>query len=155
MSGRLTKTFLRLLNAVHWCNSEPENAAKHLKTGRRGEDEVYFFLRREGYVIVARNWRAPGRHSDIDLIGWDGDVLCFIEVKTRTTREVASAEVAVDKEKRRQLSGMARRYMSKLSGARRLSQPIPHRFDIVSVYYDGPAGHVANITLFRGAFSMA
>ncbi len=41
---------------------------------------------------VARNFRLPNRGGEIDLIGWDRDVLCFIEVKTRTTRNVKPAE---------------------------------------------------------------
>ena len=71
---------------------------------RRGERDAYFYLRRRGYVMVARNFRSPLRRGEVDLIAWDGDVLCFIEVKTRTTRAVKPAEAAVDRDKQRALT---------------------------------------------------
>lgn len=101
------------------------------KTGRRGEEDAYFYLRKLGYVVVARNFRSPRCHGEIDLIGWDQDVLCFIEVKTRTSRLVKPAEAAVDRYKRREVAETAREYL------RRLPPECQWRFDIVSVYYDG------------------
>ena len=68
--------------------------AQHLVTGRRGEEEAYFYLRSLGYVMVARNFRSARRRGEIDLIGWEGDILCFIEVKTRSSHSVAPAEAA-------------------------------------------------------------
>ncbi|MGA2963997.1 MAG: YraN family protein [Candidatus Korobacteraceae bacterium] len=62
--------------------------ARHIKTGRRGEDLAYFHLRQMGYVMVARNWRTIRHRGELDLIGWDEQVLCFIEVKTRTSRGI-------------------------------------------------------------------
>ncbi len=44
----------------------------HLRTGRKGEEMAYYFLRRQGYTMVARNWRCARRKGEIDLIGWDG-----------------------------------------------------------------------------------
>ena len=76
----------------------------HLLTGRRGEEAAYFYLRRLGYMMVARNFRTPRRRGEIDLIGWHKDILCFVEVKTRTTHEVKPAEAAVDRDKRRDSS---------------------------------------------------
>jgi hypothetical protein len=54
----------------------------HLRTGRRGEEDAYFYLGRCGYIMIARNFRTARHHGEIDLIGWNQDVLCFIEVKT-------------------------------------------------------------------------
>src|SRR5579871_739540 len=104
-----------------------EQIARH-RVGRRGEEDAYFYLRKLGYVIVARNFRSPHRRGEIDLIGWDKDVLCFIEVKTRTTRNVKPAEAAVDHEKQRELAAMAREYLRHLPGQ------CHWRLDIVSVY---------------------
>ena len=104
---------------------------QHLLTGARGEEDAYFELRRLGYVMVVRNFRSPRCHGAIDLIGWDEDVLCFIEVKTRTSLDVKSAEAAVDRHKRREISEVARHYL------RDLPLLCQWRFDIVSVYYDG------------------
>ncbi len=79
---------------------------------------AYYFLRRQGYTIIARNWRAKGRKGEIDLIGWDGKVLCFIEVKTRSQPGLVPAEAAVDRAKQHELRGMAALY---LRSARRAS----------------------------------
>jgi putative endonuclease len=116
---------------------EPE----HLKTGRRGEEEAYFFLRKRGYVIVARNWRGGGK-GELDLIGWDGETLCFIEVKTRGSRGDVPAEAAVGMKKRDELVMTARLYR------RRVAPETPFRFDVVSVYL----GDEVEIELMKGAF---
>ena len=102
-SGRLTHAAIRFLDWVAAHTLPPDNSPEHLRIGRRGEEDVYFYLRRRGYVMVARNFRSPNRRGEIDLIGWDKDVLCFIEVKTRTTRDMKPAEAAVDREKQRNL----------------------------------------------------
>ena len=49
-----------------------------------GEMEAYFYLRSLGYRIVAKNYRSARDHGEIDLIGWDEGVLCFVEVKTHS-----------------------------------------------------------------------
>jgi putative endonuclease len=85
----------------------------HLLTGKRGEEDAYFYLRQKGYIMVARNFRTARHHGEIELIGWDDkqDVLCFIEVKTRTTRDVKPAEAAVDRKKRHDLRIVIRDYL--------------------------------------------
>ena len=83
------------MRALDWITERTlptENVPAHQRTGRRGEEAAYFYLRRLGYVMVARNFRSARRRGEIDLIGWDKDVLCFIEVKTRTTHDVKPAE---------------------------------------------------------------
>jgi putative endonuclease len=117
----------------------------HLATGRRGERAAFFHLRRLDFVVTAQGWRTPKAHGDLDLIAWDNNVLCFVEVKTRTTRAVAPAEAAVDTDKKRMLRKMAHHYL------RQLPDPdVPVRFDILSIYLK--AGSSAEFTLFRGAF---
>ena len=73
----------------------------HLATGRRGETLAYWYLRRAGYSIVARNRRLHG--GELDLIGWDGPVLAFIEVKTRTSLAAGPPEDAVNRGKRKRI----------------------------------------------------
>jgi putative endonuclease len=118
--------------------------ASHLALGIRGEEAAFFYLRRKGYIVTARSWRSHRYAGDIDLIGWDGDCLCFIEVKTRTTRDVASAESAVDERKRQTLRKMARHYM------RQLPAPAALRFDVLAIYFE--SGKQADFTLFKSAF---
>ena len=109
-SGFLTHAIIRLLDALTPHALAPPGP-EHQRTGRRGEEDAYFYLRKLGYIMVARNYRSPRRHGEIDIIGWHKNVLCFIEVKTRTTRDVKPAEAAVGPEKRRELAYVAREYL--------------------------------------------
>ena len=92
---------LRQLDALAALLGRGPRLAGHLATGLRGEREALFELRRMGYTVVARRWKNAKLRGDVDLIGWDGEWLCFIEVKTRTQRDAAPAEVAVDRDSRR------------------------------------------------------
>src|ERR1700723_1136608 len=60
-----------------------------LRTGIRGETYAYWYLRRHGYVLVARNFTSPGIKGEIDMVGYDGPTLAFVEVKTRTAVDPA------------------------------------------------------------------
>ncbi|MGA2857772.1 MAG: YraN family protein [Candidatus Sulfotelmatobacter sp.] len=124
-----TRTIVRTLDWVSQRTLQSDGKPPHLRVGTRGEEDTYFHLRKLGYVIVARNFRSPRCRGEIDLIGWDADVLCFIEVKTRTSRDVKPPEAAVDRHKRREVAAVAREYL------RRLPPSCQWRFDIVSVYY--------------------
>ena len=121
---------------------------EHLAVGLRGEREALFHLRGLGYVVVARRWRTAKLRGDVDLIGWDGDRLCFVEVKTRTGRDrMDPAEAAVDEPKREMLRRMARAYGKRFPA--KLQGEVTVRFDVVSVYLQ-PTG--AEFELYRGAF---
>ena len=121
---------------------------EHQRTGRRGEEAAYFFLRRTGYVMVARNFRTAVRRGEIDLIGWKEDVLCFIEVKTRTSHDVKPAAAAVDRDKQRELVRVAGDYL------RYLPATPQWRFDIVSVYYEGHSSH-PRFEVIENAFAVS
>ena len=149
MAGRLTRLAIRTLDALSRAartNSHPAEKPEHLLTGQRGEEDAYFYLREHGYVIVARNFRSPRHKGEIDLIGWDGDQLCFIEVKTRRRRSLVPAELAVDAPKEAMLRATAKTYL------RRMKQRPSVRFDIVSLYYEGGK---PEINLFKNAFPMS
>ncbi len=118
----------------------------HLELGRRGEEAAFFYLRRHGYTVVARDWRSGKVRGDIDLVAWEGTTLCFIEVKARGSRNVATAESAVDEEKTRVLRRLARQYLLALP-----LDPEQVRFDVLSIYYD--TQHRPEIELFRDAFN--
>jgi len=122
-----------------------EKTAAHHRTGQRGEEAAYFHLRKLGYTMVARNFRSPRCRGEIDLIGWEGDVLCFVEVKTRTTRDVKPGEAAVDGHKRRQIAAVIREYL------RRLPPLCQWRFDVVSVYYQKSKASQPQIEVFRNS----
>ena len=143
-NGRIVDGLTRVLDAVADFLRRPAMVAPHLATGRRGERMAYYHLRRMGYVMVARNWRTRGRRGEVDLVGWDGSILCFIEVKTRTSHAVATAEAAVDDDKQRELRAMAAAFL------RRRSPRPQFRFDVVSVYLIPGAEPV--IEVFKDAF---
>src|SRR4051794_25055445 len=107
MRGTMVKTVVRVLDGAARVLRRPAAKAQHLLTGERGEEAAYFHLRKLGYTIVARNWRSPKRRGEIDLIGWHDEVLCFVEVKTRTSRGFVPAEAAVDIEKQNDLHKVA------------------------------------------------
>jgi putative endonuclease len=118
---------------------------EHLRTGQRGERAAYFWLRSHGYVVVARAWHSARAPGDLDLIAWQGPTLCFVEVKTRTTRAVAPAWFAVDEHKRRTLRRLARHYLRQVP-----RRDIVTRFDILSIYFE--PGLRPDFEHFPGAF---
>ena len=175
MSGRITQAIVRLLDRVAPEPDLPEDAPEHLRTGRLGEEDAYFYLRRRGYILIARNYRSANHRGELDLVGWDGDVLCFIEVKTRTTHAVKPAESAVDREKQKELRLVARDFLRHLAGSGYGSHPwgesgasqaarsrhgeakrnvVQYRFDVVSVYYDRGFSD-PSFELFQNAFPVA
>lgn len=107
-----------------------DTVARHLATGMQGEDAAYFYLRRKGYTVVARRWSPGHKRGDLDLIAWQGELLCVIEVKTRTAHDMTPAEVAVDEHKRKMVRRLARQYVRQLP----MELPPQVRFDVISVY---------------------
>ena len=144
-SGQPTRAVLRVLDWLAEQTLPAEKIAAHHRTGRRGEEAAYFHLRKLGYTMVARNFRSPRRRGEIDLIGWEHDVLCFVEVKTRTTRDVKPAAAAVDRHKRREVAAVVREYL------RRLPPSCQWRFDVVAVYYDQSKASQPQIEVFRNS----
>ena len=106
------------------------------ETGRTGEDLAAKFLVRRGLRLVCSNFKVPiGRNirgvavsGEIDLIALDEDVLCFIEVKTRSSDEFASPLAAVDLRKQRQITRTARIYRKIFN-----LQSFKFRYDVVSI----------------------
>jgi putative endonuclease len=145
LAGVPTRTVLRLLDWLAEHTLPPQKIAPHHRTGRRGEEAAYFYLRKLGYTMVARNFRSPRCRGEIDLIGWDDNMLCFVEVKTRTTLDVKPGEAAVDQHKRRLIAAVAREYL------RRFPPSCQWRFDVVSVYYDSSQSSQPQIVVFRNA----
>jgi len=151
--GCITQTVLRGLDRLA-SKQAAEKLPAHLRTGRRGEEDAYFYLRRRGYVMVARNFRTARHRGEIDLIGWDRgkdkeDVLCFIEVKTRTTHDVKPANAAVDRKKRHDLRVVIRDYLRSLP-RRQFPETPQWRFDVVTVYYEGGSAR-PTFELFQNA----
>ena len=132
-------------------SAPPTRAAagrKARRTGVRGETFAYWYLRRSGYVMIARNFTDREVKGEIDLVGYDGETLAFVEVKTRTSPrgEFGSPEDAVTTGKQRHLSRMAQQFVReyRVGGA-------PFRFDILAI--EAPPGQRPVVRLHKGAFA--
>ena len=104
--------------------------------GALGESYAAAYLEQLGYRLVAANFKLPiGRNrrgavinAEIDLVAYDGDTLCFIEVKSRASDWFAPPQANVDLRKRRQITRAARAYRQMLG-----VEDQPHRYDVVTV----------------------
>jgi putative endonuclease len=120
---------------------------RDLAAGRRGEDLAHRYLRRQGFTIIARNYRLSSGEAEADLIARDGEDLVIVEVKTRESAEYGPPERAVSPEKQRHLIRVAREY------ARKTDTPWERvRFDVVSIILDSSLSDKPAITLLRSAF---
>ena len=112
--------------------------AAHLLLGRKGERIACRSLLREGFDILARRWR--GRHGELDIVAYEGDLLVFLEVKTRTSAQYGEPWEFVDPRKQLILQRTAEEFIAEYD----LGQ-YAYRFDIVSV-----TGK--EVALYRNAF---
>lgn len=125
--------------------------APHLGTGIRGEQEALYYLRSKGYEVVSQRWSSAKVRGDLDLVAWlsEADLLLLVvvEVKTRTRRDFAPPDSAVDAPKRKQLRRVTDAYLRQFP--REVRDKIAVRFDVLSVYLL-PTG--TEIEHFPGAF---
>lgn len=102
--------------------------ARHRNLGRRGEDRAHRYLRKQGFTVVARNWRPPQGGGELDLVAWDREKLVFVEVKSRAAGSASAPERDIDSEKmialRRAASDYMRRANFDASGS---------RFDVIAI----------------------
>lgn len=101
---------------------------QHGEVGRRGEDLAHRYLRRNGFIVVARNWRPPQGGGEIDIVSWEHDLLVFVEVKSRTSGEWSAPERDIGTEKIRALQRAARDYIR-----RSAADESRVRFDAISI----------------------
>jgi putative endonuclease len=144
-----------IFSLVHWAarkgiagrEEETDTKSRARRTGVRGETYAYWYLRRHGYIFIARNFTVPGIKGELDLIGYDGPVLAFVEVKTRTSTEkdAARPEDAVTHDKRRALSRIARQFLAQ----RRIPEE-KCRFDVLAI--ESRPGAPPVVRLHKGAF---
>ena len=97
------------------------------ETGLWGEDVAALSLSINGYTIVGRRVR-PSKHDEIDIVARKGNVLAFVEVKTRGSEAFGRPASAVDAAKRRALCRAAASFL------RRAGYPdLCYRLDILEV----------------------
>lgn len=102
--------------------------------GRAGEDYTVNWLRRQGYRILARNWLC--RWGEVDIVAQKGDIVAFVEVKTRRPGAMVSPLEAVNRTKQRRLLKTAICWM-KVS-----KSPFQPRMDVAAVTAEGRQGRV-------------
>ncbi len=115
-------------------NESPEDP--RLQLGKKGEAFAAAYLEQAGYRLVAANFTLPvGRNlrgavvnAEIDLVAYEGDTLCFVEVKTRASDWFAPPQINVDRRKRRQIARAARAYRQMFA-----LDAGPFRYDVVTV----------------------
>lgn len=95
--------------------------------GRVGEDAATYYLQKEGYIIICRNFSCF--QGEIDIIAKDGNNLVFVEVKTRTSTRYGEAKEAVDENKQKHIYKAAEYYLYK----NRLEDKFV-RIDVIEVY---------------------
>ena len=112
------------------------------RLGDLGEQAAEDLLAQRGYRIVARKHRCP--RGEVDLVAEQGDLLVFVEVRTRATAAFGAPEETVGDRKQQRLVRAARDFLARWRGP-----PRGARFDVVAVV-DDPSG--PRLTHFPGAF---
>ena len=117
--------------------------AAHNELGKWGEDLAADYLQRKGYTIIERDWKSGKR--DLDIIAQDGNVIVFVEVKTRRNRLYGEPEESVDYHKLQNLQQAISHYVK----FKHIHQEI--RFDIISIVgtvgTDPDIQHIQNVAL--------
>ena len=93
--------------------------------GSEGESIAVQFLKKQGYAIIANNYRT--RIGEIDIIARDGQTFVFVEVKTRSNDTFGAPFEAVNTAKRKKMKNVASLYMQKQK------KEFPARFDVISI----------------------
>ncbi len=111
--------------------------------GQRAEERAASYLSRMGFVVVDKNVRS--RRGEVDLVCFEEDTLCFVEVRARASLRHGNPAATVDFRKQRRISHAAATYLSRWSG-----EPPPCRFDVVEVV--GTGHGAVSFRLLRAAF---
>jgi putative endonuclease len=126
----------------------PANKQEALQLGVRGETYAYWYLRRLGYIFIARNYSPSHVKGELDLIGYDGDTLVIVEVRTRRALpdHPAQPEISITKEKHEVLLRTAHYFLRE-----RRIQNCPMRFDVVAI--ENTPGQPPVVRLHKAALS--
>jgi putative endonuclease len=120
----------RIKDAVAHARARLSGKRAHLALGSLGEDLAVNALTEKGYRIVARNHKIYGH--EIDVIAKDGDMLVFVEVKTRSNRDYGKPLEAIGRKRVKRLRKAAELYLAKEK-----IKGVSVRFDAVSVEMTG------------------
>ncbi len=116
------------------------------KLGSHGEDLAVEFLKRRGYRILHRNFKL--KFGEIDIVAQEGDTVCFIEVRTKTTDCVGTPFESITLFKQRKLSKLALAYLKN----QYKSVEVRARFDVVAVVSE--VGKEETVEIIQNAFDL-
>jgi putative endonuclease len=111
--------------------------AEHNELGKKGEEIALEHLRKLGYLILERNWRAG--HNELDIIARDKEFLVIVEVKSRQNSHFAEPEEAVGRDKQNALIRAANAYIYKHN------INLETRFDIISIVHNAKETRINHI----------
>jgi putative endonuclease len=118
------------------------------KLGDFGEQVALAYLTRQGYALIARQWRCPV--GEIDLLMRDRAGLVFVEVRTRRGQGASIPEESIGRAKQARLSALAYTYLESTGAPANLAW----RIDVVAVEIDH-SGRVANVRHIQDAIEEA
>ncbi len=119
-----------------------QSQKSNCSTGRLGEDIAATFLKKQGYVILERNYRIA--RGEIDIVAQEDDVIVFVEVKTGSSDRFGEPQTWVTERKQEQIGKVAMAYLQEHD-----IYDVDCRFDVVAISLK--AGK-ANVKLIRDAF---
>jgi len=94
--------------------------------GQKGEDAAVDFLKNQGQKIIHRNYR--NKLGEIDIIIKDGEYICFVEVRTKTSDAQGHPFESITPKKQRKLSKIASYYLQEQD-----KHDVKSRFDCIAV----------------------
>ena len=106
--------------------------------GRKGESVSQRYLEKEGYFVMARNFKCA--YGEIDIIAIDKQELVFIEVKTRCNQKYGEARESVNKIKKKHIKRAATFYISKYHLEDKFI-----RFDVIEAYFKNNKFYIKHI----------
>ncbi len=133
-----------VLEAIfRWFRRKPEA----MRIGHHWERQATKYLRKEGFRIITRNWRASRSRGELDIVAWDGPSLVFIEVRARQFDARTPGYHSIDRHKRAVLRKACTEYLFSLN-----PRVAIYRFDVVQIAYSTKAdfkiSHFRNVPLF-------
>jgi putative endonuclease len=121
------------------------NGFGRIQTGKKGEDIAVAYLKNKGYRIIERNYKCL--FGEIDIVAKDGDMVVFVEVKSRKSERFGDPQGAVGREKQKKISRISLTYLEE-----KHLYPCDARFDVVAIKML-PAGSI--VELIQNAFDLA
>lgn len=112
---------------TRWLTQLLAPIARRSSLGNRGEVVAAKYLKHQGYKVLMCNFQT--RSGEIDVVARKGDLLVFVEVKTRQSDEYHAPHRQVTAAKQRRLKSAARAYLS------HYDRMPPHRFDVISIVW--------------------